>query len=86
MQAVERQTGKTPEQLAPVEFHYALRYIWEWFIDLSAGRGYSEVGPLPLTYTEIKAWSDLTSQKTNAWEIDILKQIDRVYITESLRK
>jgi len=53
---------------------------------LSGGRGYSEAGPSPLTYTEIKAWSDLTRQDPQAWEIQVLKQIDRIFISESLKK
>jgi len=86
LQIVERQTGRTPEQLTPVEYDECLQYVWEWFCDLSGGRGYSDIGPSPLTYTEIKAWADLTKQDPEAWEIQVLKRIDRIFISESLKK
>lgn len=75
-----------PEQLKPVEIPYHLVYLWEWFCQLSGSRGFSEVGPLPLSYQEIKAWAELTRMEPMAWEVQVIKNIDTLYLTESMKK
>ena len=83
---IEKRSAEAREKLTPIDYNECLQYIWSWFCDLSGGRGYSESGPGPLTYTEIKAWSELTRQEPEAWEIKTLKKIDRIFISESLKK
>jgi hypothetical protein len=83
---VQRQTGQTPPQLIPVDMPDCLYYLWLWFIELSNGRGYSEMGAQPLNYSEIKAWADLTHSDPTAWEISVIKSIDRTFLTEGMKK
>ena len=71
-----------PEQLKPAIMPDCLHYLWGWFCELSGARGYAEFGALPLTYSEIRAWAELTKTSPTAWEIDALKRIDRAYLTE----
>jgi hypothetical protein len=68
---VEKTTGKKPDLLVQPEFSKELGYIWGWYLDMRSG----EV----LTFTEIKNWSELTQQKLLAWEVDLIRTIDRVY-------
>ena len=75
-----------PEQLEPKELPYELHYLWSWFNDLSSSRGYAEFGPLPLTYQELRAWADMTMNIPTAWEIDVIRNIDRAYIEETMKK
>ena len=75
-----------PKQLEPVEMPDCLHYLWSWFCELSGGRGYAEFGALPLTYSEIKAWAELTKTEPTAWEIEALKRIDQAYLTETNKK
>jgi len=80
-------TGKTPpKQLEPVGLPYCMNYLWAWFCELSGGRGYTEHGPMQLTYSEIQAWSQLTKTDPTAWEVNALKQVDRVFLTEAGKK
>lgn len=37
-------------------------------------------GPSALSYLEIKAWSDLMGNTLSPWEVDIIKQIDAIYM------
>ena len=79
--------GKAPpKQLEEIELSYCVAYLWQWFCELSGGRGYSISGPLPLNYSEIQAWSQLTKTDPTAWEVQVLKAIDRVFITEAGKK
>ena len=80
------QTGKVPKQLEPAEVDAEVLYLWVWFNELSGGRGYSESGPLPITYSEILAWSELTRTDLAAWEVEVLKTLDRAYLNEALKK
>jgi len=75
-----------PKQLEPVDMPQALLYLWFWFCDLSNSRSYSEFGAMPLSYSEIYAWSQLTSNDPMAWEIDVIKRLDRAYLVESAKK
>lgn len=41
---------------------------------------------MALTYSEIQAWAGLTKSEPTAWDVDVIKQIDRVFIQEALKK
>jgi hypothetical protein len=69
-----------------VDINPAIQYLWGFFCELSGARGYSEMGPLPLTYSEIQAWAQLTRTDPTAWEIQVIKSIDRVFLTEAMKK
>jgi len=76
-----------PKQLENIELPYCIIYIWEWFLDVSWGRGYSEMGqPLPISHSEIFAWTKLTMTEPTAWEISAIKAVDRVYLIEANKK
>jgi hypothetical protein len=75
-----------PKQLEPVDIPYALLYLWGWFCELSNGRQYSEAGAMPLTYSEMDAWARLTGNDPTAWEITVIKKLDREYLTEINKK
>jgi hypothetical protein len=75
-----------PEQLEPIEFSYCLAYLWEWFCELSGNRDRDMAGPKSITYLEIKAWSYLTNIVPERWEVKVLKQLDRIFLNEALKK
>jgi len=35
----------------------------------------------PITYQELKAWSDLTGRKLSSFEISTIMALDRAYLT-----
>jgi len=81
LQQVERQTGFTPKALDnPTEFPSLLMYIWSAFCSLNSARTAGFSGPNPITYTEIKAWKELTDTPLGPWDIQVLKRLDQVFI------
>ncbi len=86
LESVQRQTGNTPSRLEQISLPYCIVYLWHWFCELSGGRGYSEHGPMQLTYSEIFAWSQLMKIELMVWEVTALKQVDRVFIAEATKK
>ena len=56
----------------PPDFPEELGHLWVWFIDLfKPDNG--------ITYTEIKAWSELTGNEPNPYEIEVLKKLEQLY-------
>jgi hypothetical protein len=57
-----------------------MEYVWSAFISLHSARGQGFNGPLPLTYTEIGAWQQLTGSQLSIWEVGTIKKLDSVYM------
>lgn len=72
-----RQTGVKPEQLNN-DLPEELRYLWHWFIELHNSRGAGLAGLDPISYSEIEAWSRLTGNEPETWEIQAIKRIDAI--------
>lgn len=48
----------------------ALGYLWAWFRELSWNS--------PLSYVELKAWSEMTHRPLTAFETDVLMKLDKL--------
>ncbi|MBW2635991.1 MAG: hypothetical protein JRC86_00440 [Deltaproteobacteria bacterium] len=60
-----------------------MRYLWEWFCDISNGRDYGENGPKPITYTELRSWAKMAKTDPTAWEVSAIRTMDGVYLNEA---
>jgi hypothetical protein len=60
-------------------FPKGFTYLWDWYGELGSSRQ-NGMAPNPLTFTEIKAWADLTQRDVAPWEIEIIKTIDNSYL------
>lgn len=77
---MERQTGKTPEELMGPEFPSSVAYIWSAFASLNSGRSMGTSGPNPISFCEIKAWLELTNNPLSPRDIEAVKLLDDCYI------
>jgi hypothetical protein len=68
-----------------VDCPYELQYIYTWFVELGSTRQ-SGMGVCPLTFTEMKSWSELLSIKLTAFEIRTLRRIDTLYVNHFSKK
>ena len=72
-----RVTGKVPEMLANAPtLPDEVAYLWDWFIELHSARASSGFGIQPISYLEIKAWSQLNQIHLTPWELHALKRLD----------
>jgi hypothetical protein len=71
LRQVAKQTGRTPKELNLPEFPVELGYFVEWSSDLIRSE--------PLTFTEIKNWSDLTRTFPAPWEVSVLMAVDTIF-------
>lgn len=78
-------------ELAGPEFPEACAYVWTWFCELharpsststlaSAGGVATTVATAPISYAEIIAWAQLTRRRPQAWEVELLREIDMVWL------
>lgn len=80
LEQVERQTGIRPKRLEGPEFPVLLSHIWSAFVACSKGRTGGFSGANPLSYESIKAWMELTGTPLNPREVELVKEIDVIYI------
>jgi len=59
----------------------SLFYVWDWFVKLNNTRQ-SGVSLSPITHQEILSFCLLYDIKMRQWEVDLIKLLDRVVITE----
>lgn len=57
--------------------------VWKWYWELSAARGHSGSGALPIGFGEIKAWAELTGTCPSPWEVQAIRSLDREYLAFS---
>lgn len=51
------------------------------FWDLDAGRAVTEVGPQPISWADVAAWSHLTGVQPDPWEIKAIYRLDYIRLT-----
>ena len=80
LEQVESATGITPDELVLPDFPQLIGSVWIKFNELSSTRSYGMSGPLPITYSEIKAWAEVTGEELTIFEADVVKKIDALYV------
>jgi hypothetical protein len=56
-------------------------HLWEWFFTLSVRRRQGMDGPLALTYSEIRSWSEMTGEVLLREEVALLIGMDDAYLS-----
>ena len=49
-------------------------YVWQWFAEL--------VATTEISYSEIKAWSDMKGIKVRAWELSAIMRLEKMRNTK----
>lgn len=80
LESVQRQSGKTPEELIDVPCPPSFEPVWRIFHDLDSGRSMHAAGPNPLAWESIAAWSQLTGNRLDDLELLALRTIDTAYL------
>lgn len=57
--------------------------FWSAFADLSAGRGYSERGPMPIGLEAIEAWARLSRVPLEARHVAVIRAMDRAWLEDA---
>jgi hypothetical protein len=81
LEADERRTGKRAWELDECKIPKEALHIWRWFLELDATRQ-NGMDINPISYSEIAAWSKLTGNRPRRHEVEVLRQIDGLYLAE----
>lgn len=63
----------------------ALRYLWDWYGDISRGRQIGE-HPAKLSSQEIKAWCDLEGVRLKPWELKAVRRLDDAEFSATIKQ
>ena len=66
------------EDIPDIPFY--IEHVWKWFWQIRKGLPPSMSGATPLTWEGIKAWRELLQIQIRPIEIEILYEIDQVYL------
>lgn len=66
--SVWRQTGRKPRKLETPPIPEELAYLWGYYCAIKRGQ--------PLTWQEVKAWSDMTGIPLRGWEAETIMRIE----------
>ena len=80
LETIQAKHGIEMEGLIGPPFPDIVEYVWSAFNSLHAGRGYGFSGPNPLSYENIAAWMSLTGIELSAWELDVVKRLDALWL------
>ena len=61
-------------------------HVWHWFCELSAARGSTMGGFLPLSFTEIEAWARLYSVELQPWHVRAIRAMDTAFLGAIAKK
>lgn len=61
-------------------------YLFGWFLEMGRARPVSQVGALPMPWSEMDAWCRLRGIKLKAWEIRVLGALDDLWLDIQGRK
>lgn len=87
--AILKATGQVPEEYKSLPMPSVLQHIWPWFMELSRSRSSGGFGPNPVSYQEIRAWSELTGVRPDNIEVQCIQALDLTYLSvqaEEIRK
>lgn len=56
-----------------------LGYLWSLFLELHGRRGIGALGPSPITWPDLDAWTRLTRRVLAPWEFDVLARLDNEF-------
>lgn len=63
-----------------IEIPDGAEHLVDWFWTLSATRQQGFNGPLPVGFSEIQAWINLTGEIVTREEVEILRLMDAAYL------
>lgn len=81
LEAIEAQTGITPDELVNPPPNFAVGYLLDYFYQLNLSRQCGMVLN-PLLYSEIEAWQRLYRIELDIWEIDTIKRLDYLFLSQ----
>jgi hypothetical protein len=79
LEVIQRTTGITPEDLAPLPYPHELHYLLEYFWKISIKRQ-NGMGANSLTSSEILAWQTRNRIRFDPFEESVIDRLDSLFL------
>ena len=86
LEKAELTTGKRPAALDHEPLPEAALDAWALWLDLHAGRTANGMGPSPLSWLDLDAWSRMRGRKPTFTELELIRTIDRAFLEAQAAK
>jgi hypothetical protein len=84
LEQIYSQTGIKPKQLIGPDFPNNMEGVWSTFLSLNDARTFTRTEAASMasaiTYSEIKAFMEVTSTPISSREVSLIKSIDNIYL------
>ena len=85
LEAVQRQTGKKPEELCGPELPPEGAHWWHWWCELAQGRQ-NGLAVSPITWADVAAWAALTGRQLDPFDLNAIRAIDAAFVVSKASK
>lgn len=80
---VEKKTGKVHDLIANgPAMPRGCSQLWSDFLELHGSRGSTGFGAARITFADLKAWQDVRGVRLDAWEIDAIRKVDSMWLSD----
>lgn len=86
LESVQKQTNRELDELKVKPVNKGLEQVWFWFLQLNSQRGSNGFGINSLSNQEIWSFFQLEGIRPEPWEVDLIRQFDRVALKELHRQ
>ena len=77
---VWKQTGIMPDELDGPPMPPDAAHLWQWFLELNAGRTSNGFSMNGLSAMEIESWARMSQISMDPWEFRTLRALDGCYM------
>ena len=72
--------GTRPPELDPPPIPDAALVAWVSWVDLNSGRTSNGMGPSPISWLDMDAWTRMRGRKPTFTELELIRAIDRAFL------
>lgn len=84
LQAAEQRTGRPHRMIAEAPpMPGGCSQLWRDYLELHGSRGFGSMGsPMRVTFADIDAWQRVRGIKFDQWEIDCIRKVDSLWLSD----
>lgn len=86
LESIARQTGVAPAMLIANQIPLEIKYLWDWFGELSNKRRTGGMSVSMLAWSDVDAWARLMRRDPQPWEVEALMNLDNIWFNNVMSK
>lgn len=78
--------ARMEEELRIPPLPLAIEYLWDTYLRLRRRISSSGFGPSPIGWADIGWFVEVTGFRLQSWEVELLEEIDNMYLAQAMKK